>query len=128
MTKVHRTLNPMTRRKVAAEVRAHCCNLWNGDKCLMLDDGTEHRCPQLDADSIRCSWFRDAVLPGNPVLEAEVNGGEGLKKCLVCHKPFNSTSNNAKYCAMCAKVIQRKQQAEYAKRKRGSTYVAIVEK
>ena len=112
MTKVHRTLNPMTRRKVAAEVRAHCCNLWNGDKCLMLDDGTEHSCPQLDADSIRCSWFRDAVLPGNPVLEVEVNGGEGMKKCSVCGKGYIPKSNRSIYCPKCSSRVRKQKEAE----------------
>lgn len=34
-------------RKVVSEIRNHCCNLWHGDKCLLLDNGVEQRCMQL---------------------------------------------------------------------------------
>ena len=109
-----------SRRKVAAEIRAHCCNLWHGDKCLLLDNGVEHRCTQLEADSFKCSWFRDAVLPGNPILLAEIQGGDHTKRCAVCGQPFKAVGNRAKYCVRCGKKVRRQQQANWVSEKRST--------
>lgn len=108
-----------SRRKVSAEIRAHCCNLWHGDKCLLLDNGVEHRCTQLEADSFKCSWFRDAVLPGNPILLEEIQGIELTKQCEVCGARFKVVGNRAKYCTRCGKKV-RQQQAKERKRKQRS--------
>ncbi len=106
-----------SRRKVDAEIRSHCCNLWHGDKCLLLDNGMERRCMQLGADSIKCAWFRDAVLPGNPVLLAEINGETGTTKmCQVCSQLFKAVGNRSKYCTRCGKKV-RKQQAAIRKQR-----------
>lgn len=60
-------------------------------------------------------WFRNAVLPADCELYAEVMRNRPEKSCLVCGKPIFSTSNRAKYCPFCAKRERRKQDA---KRKR----------
>lgn len=107
------------RRKADSEIRAHCCNLWHGTMCVLLDNGVEHRCTQLGADSIRCMWFRDAVLPGNPALLAEIHGMNGtIKKCQVCGLPFRSLSNRAKFCGRCSKRRERERKAAWAQKTR----------
>ena len=65
--------------------------------------------------SVLCKWFRNAVLPADCELYAEVMRNRPEKSCLVCGKPIFSTSNRAKYCPSCAKRERRKQDA---KRKR----------
>lgn len=108
-----------SRRKVDAEIRNHCCNLWHGDKCLLLDDGIEHRCTQLGADSLKCVWFRDAVLPGNLDLLAEIQGETCTpRRCEVCGLPFRALSNRAKYCSKCSKRRERERKAAWAQKTR----------
>lgn len=107
------------RRKATAEIRDHCCNLWHKDKCLLLDNGVEHRCTQLEADSIKCIWFRDAVLPGNPVLLAEIKGEIGTTRtCKVCGSLFKSFGNRALYCEQCKRKVRRNQATVRQQRKR----------
>lgn len=111
-----------SRRKVASEIRTHCCNLWHGDKCLLLDKDIEHRCTQLDADSIKCSWFRDAVLPGNPVLLAEITqtGVPSARVCEVCGEKFKAAGNRSKYCVRCGKKVRRQQAATRKQKQRAN--------
>ena len=42
------------------------------------------------------------------------------KRCAICGKEFYSAGNRAKYCADCKAGAQRKQQAEYARRRRAA--------
>ena len=62
-----------------------------------------------------CNWFRNAVLPADHELLADVMRERPGKRCAVCGKPVYSSSNRAKYCPVCAKQERRKQDA---KRKR----------
>ena len=65
--------------------------------------------------SLLCNWFRNAVLPADHELLADVMRERPGKRCAVCGKPVYSSSNRAKYCPACAKQERRKQDA---KRKR----------
>ena len=65
--------------------------------------------------SLLCNWFRNAVLPADNELLADVMRERSGKRCAVCGKPVYSSSNRAKYCPACAKQERRKQDA---KRKR----------
>ena len=50
------------------KILEHCCN-WDEGNCLLLD----MPCPQqLSLTRINCTYFRDAVLPAFPELEAEI--------------------------------------------------------
>ena len=95
-------------------IRALCCNYDHGN-CIALDDGEPCVCVQSISYSVLCKWFRNAVLPADCELYAEVMRNRPEKSCLVCGKPIFSTSNRAKYCPSCAKRERRKQDA---KRKR----------
>lgn len=58
--------------RVNALVRNQCCNYDDGD-CLLLDDGEAHPCIQLLAvTGIYCRYFRQAVLPAEKRLYAEI--------------------------------------------------------
>jgi hypothetical protein len=95
-------------------IRALCCNYDHGN-CIALDDGEPCVCVQSISYSVLCKWFRNAVLPTDHELCAEVMRERPEKSCLVCGKPIFSASNRAKYFPLCAKRERRKQDA---KRKR----------
>ncbi len=69
-----------------------------------------------------CRYFREAVLPNNPVLEASLsseNGKPNTRPCPVCGKPF-LPDGRTRYCsAACSKIAQRRQQRDYMRKKRG---------
>ena len=81
--------------------------------CLVLDCP----CPQLQSHSLKCRYFRDAVLPGDKELYAAVMGQGGIKTCASCGKPFRAVANRAKYCDGCRVKVHRKQQAASARKK-----------
>ena len=94
-------INDKRRRQINRLVKAECCNYQQGN-CLLLDDG----------EPLSCRWFRDAVLPIDKELHAEIMGQTTLKKCSVCGQPFRAVSNRAKYCERCRKSERRKQYRE----------------
>ena len=77
-------------------------------------------CPQLITRSLICRWFLTAVLPGEKELKQELIRKGERKRCEVCGHTYYSASNRSKYCADCAAKVKRRQQAEYARRKRAS--------
>lgn len=104
-------INDKRRRQINRLVKAECCNYQQGN-CLLLDDGEPVSCPQLISGSLSFRWFRDAVLPIDKELHAEIMGQTALKKCSVCGQPFRAESNRAKYCERCRKSERRKQYRE----------------
>lgn len=99
------------RRRVSTLIKAECCNYQQGN-CLLLDDEEPTPCPQLVSGSLSCRWFRDAVLPSDEELYAEIMGQSALKQCSVCGQPFRAISNRAKYCERCRKNERKKQYRE----------------
>lgn len=98
-----------------------CCNHDHGN-CLALDDGWDaHVCAQQITYSLSCKWFRAAVLPQDPQLEAELLHRTDKKKCAVCGSSFVPKSNRAKYCPDCAAKVQRRQKAESERRRRAAS-------
>lgn len=96
-------------KKVKTLVRKECCNHSEGN-CVLMDDGDEHSCPQLNNLHLTCTWFVEAVLPLHSGLCAEIYQHERVvKKCAVCGKEIQQASNRAKYCKKCVTVIKRKQ-------------------
>lgn len=101
------------KRKVAALLKRECCN-YDAGNCILLDDGVLHRCPQVSSDVLGCNWFKEAVLPLDHGLEAELAGEapREMKKCAVCGKSVILNSSRAKYCPKCAEKVHRKQRTE----------------
>jgi hypothetical protein len=116
-------LDTQQSRKVNALIQKQCCNHSQGC-CEMLDNGTPHKCIQINSDALTCSWFKEALLPLDSLLEVELtqcsSKTQHLKKCAVCGKTIVSKSNKLKYCNKCALKTHRKQQVEYKHRKVGS--------
>lgn len=59
-------------------IRSLCCNYDNGS-CLVLDWSFCNVCPQWISYSLNCKWFRNAVLPNDPALEASILPKETLR-------------------------------------------------
>lgn len=99
-------------KKVNTLIRAECCN-YDNSNCVLLDNGSYQKCPQVSNRELNCDWFIEAVLPLNPVLESEVLHDSGLnsvqKKCTVCGKPITVQSNRAQYCPKCLIKVKKAQ-------------------
>lgn len=112
-------LTPKQRQKANALIKRLCANYDNGN-CLVLDDGEACVCMQSISYSLLCKYFRNAVLPAEPILEADILGTH-FEKCVSCGAPIIKKGNRKKYCDRCAAIVYKKQQAEYARRKRAES-------
>ena len=67
-----------------------------------------------------CRYFREAVLPLNPALEAALTDGPapGLRPCAVCGRPFAPEGKKAFCSAACAENARRKRQRGYMRKRR----------
>ncbi|MCD8225407.1 MAG: cysteine-rich VLP domain-containing protein [Clostridiales bacterium] len=110
-------MTPSQQRQAAKMIQKYCCNCEKGN-CILLDDGDEHTCPQRISYSVGCRWFRNAVLPAFPELEAEIFKDITLRWCVKCGAGFVSGSNRNKYCPACAAAVRREQNRERKWRKR----------
>jgi len=108
-------------RKLATDM---CANFDRDYGCLLLDGkcymfyGVAYTCSGL------CKYFRNAVLPLEPRLEALFNGeniAEYIKTCAVCGKELFAGGNRAKYCEPCARRVHRRQKNESDRKRRSKT-------
>jgi hypothetical protein len=73
---------------------------------------------------LKCNRFKEAVLPLNKELEADIFNKEvktkstDKKHCASCGKPIESKSNRSKYCLKCAIQVHKKQNAENMRKSR----------
>ena len=102
------------RREIKKLVASMCANYDRQYGCLPLDYG---RCYMIDKCWIGslCKYFREAVLPLNPVLETALTG-EGARQptrtCGICGKEFAETGKQA-YCSqVCAAAANREKSKE----------------
>lgn len=112
-------LTPKQRQRANALIKRLCANYDNGN-CLALDDGEPCACVQSISYSLLCKYFRKAVLPSEPLLEADILGTR-FEKCVSCGAPIIKKGNRKKYCEKCAQRAYKAQQAEYARRKRAES-------
>ena len=104
-------LTPKQRQRANALIKRLCANYDNGN-CLALDDGEPCACVQSISYSLLCKYFRKAVLPAEPLLEADILGTR-FEKCVscVCRSSRRATERN----------IARSALKELTKRSRQST-------
>lgn len=107
------------RQRANALIKRLCANYDNGN-CLALDDGELCVCVQSISYSLLCKYFRKAVLPAEPLLEADILGTR-FEKCVSCGAPIIKKGNRKKYCEKCAQRAYKAQQAEYARRRRAES-------
>ena len=112
-------LTPKQRQRSNALIKRLCANYDNGN-CLALDDGEPCACVQSISYSLLCKYFRKAVLPAEPLLEADIFGTR-FEKCVSCGAPIIKKGNRKKYCEKCAQRAYKAPQAEYARRKRAES-------
>ena len=111
-------LNEAQYRKVKKLTRRLCANN-DGGCCLLLDDGEPCVCVQAISFSLLCRYFREAVLPADRELCADImRQHDTRKKCELCGKPFHARSNRAKYCDACAVFAARRMACERKRRER----------
>ena len=61
-------------------IESHCANCDEDGNCILLDDGETHRCVQLiSIYGIYCNYFKEAVLPGDQELNAQIKKQNKLK-------------------------------------------------
>ena len=115
----------LTREEKAAIrrlVTSMCANYDREYGCLPLDC----ECYMLTKcwTGAYCRWFREAVLPLDPALEAALcSGGPApdFKPCPVCGGAVPVDGRQA-YCSRrCAQAARRKQKREHMRKKRGWT-------
>ena len=90
-------------------------------ECLLLDGACYMTYGVAFTCSALCKYFRNAVLPLNPRLEALFNGEnivEHIKRCAVCGTELYSIGNKVKYCQSCARRIHRRQKTESEQKRR----------
>jgi predicted nucleic acid-binding Zn ribbon protein len=116
-----RELTGGERAAIKKLVVSMCANYDSKYGCLPLDYG---RCYMLDKwwTGAYCKYFRDAVLPLDPALEAALLGRAmpvvETQPCAVCGKPFPAKGNKLYCSARCAKKSQRRQQRAHMRKKR----------
>lgn len=111
-------MTPAQHKSANALIHKLCCN-YIGGQCIILDC----KCPQSISYSVCCKWFRQAILPQDKALFAEVIEPDKKKKCAICGKSFVPKSNRAKYCSDCSVKERNRRKALneriYRERKRG---------
>ena len=111
---------PSQRGRVNKLVRRRCCCYDHGN-CILLDDEEPHRCAQIISRSgIYCNYFKNAVLPVDEGLHAEIMKPTDGKRCVLCRQAFASRAKNQRYCPACAAKQKRLKAAERQRRKRAS--------
>ncbi len=115
-------MNGRQRQRAVSLIRKLCSACDNGN-CLYLDDGEVVACPQTLSYSVCCKFFRWVLLRDRKgqALEMELFGKDAMKRCAICGRVFIPGSNRALYCDDCRAIAQRRQKAEYAKRRRANS-------
>lgn len=103
------------RKEVKELVKGSCANYdrSTGD-CLLMDAACYQACNFTGL----CRYFKEAVLPANKLLYAQLVKLDSIKSCSVCGKSFVAASNHAKYCDSCSKIEARKKATARKQRQR----------
>jgi len=83
----------------------------------VLDDGEPCVCPQTISYSLLCRYFRNAVLPAEKELYADIFK-QRTYHCAECGAAFVPNSNRQKYCLSCSKKVHRRQKNESARKRK----------
>ena len=115
-----RELTREEKRAIRALVTKWCANYDRECGCLPLDC----ECYMLGKcwTGALCRYFREAVLPLDPALEAALlteGPRPDFKICPICGGPVAPDRRQAYCSAACAKKAHRRQQREYMRKKRG---------
>ena len=107
-------ITPQQAKRVNALLRKLCAN-YDGGNCLPCV------CVQsISKYGIYCNYFKNAVLPVDEGLHAEIMKPTGGKRCVLCRQAFAPRAKNQRYCPACAAKQKRLKAAERQRRKRAS--------
>ena len=109
-------LTPSQRRQCNRLIKRLCANYDDGN-CLLLDDGEPCVCPQTISYSLLCRYFRNAVLPADKELYADIFK-QHTYHCAECGAAFVPNSNRQKYCPSCSKKVHRRQKNKSARKRK----------
>ena len=114
-----RELTREEKAAIRALVVKWCANYDREYGCLPLDC----ECYMLGKcwTSGYCRYFREAVLPLNPVLEAALSGqgpAPETRPCPVCGRPFMQEGRQVYCSTKCAEIARRKRQRGYMRKRR----------
>ena len=120
MTKTYRELTGKEKRHIRKLVVSKCANYDKEYGCLPLDC----ECPVFGicfTNSALCKWFRKALLPTAPELQA-IFEPMPLAVCKECGKHFQKNGKRV-YCSdKCAAEARRKQTAARVRKHREKKY------
>lgn len=114
-------LTPSQRRRCNRLIKRLCANYQDGN-CLPLDEGDGCVCVQMISLSLICKYFRNAVLPADKELCADIFE-QRTCCCAECGAEFVPNSNRQKYCRLCGKRIKQNQKNESKRRTLGAQKV-----
>jgi hypothetical protein len=77
-------------------------------------------CSQSITYSVICKLFRWVLLEDTAglSLKSQLFRDDTMKRCMICGGVYQSKSNNAKYCAICAVSVHRRRKAISARKRR----------
>ena len=116
MTKTNRELTAREKQRIKKLIGSTCANYDKEYGCLPLDCDCPMFCIGFTNSGL-CTWFRGALLPTVPELQA-VFESTPLKVCKECGKSFTAQGKRV-YCSeKCAEDARRKQTAARVRKHR----------
>ena len=118
---IHRELTGTERAAIRKLVKCLCANYDHEYGCLLLDGDCYMFYGVAYTNTGMCKYFRNAVLPTDPEMEAMLTGSAAVKTrpCAQCGAVFPADGKRA-YCSdACANTALRKQKRDYIRKKRG---------
>jgi hypothetical protein len=100
-------------------VKDLCANYNSEYGCLLLDGDCYMFCGMTYTNTAMCRYFREAVLPTDPILEATLTGAAmETRSCPVCDAEFPANGKKI-YCSdACADEAKKKKQRKYMRDRR----------
>ncbi len=99
------------RKKQATEKQCTTARALIKDLCSNYDPATNQcikrpdypECPQMIAQSVCCSFFRDVLLEDKKgqLLKARLSQPDHIRRCKKCENLFRGLSEKSNYCARC---------------------------
>ena len=121
--KEHRELTHSERAAIRKLVKGLCANYDHEYGCLLLGDNCYMFYGVAYTNTGMCKYFRNAVLPTEPALEAVLTGGAAveMRPCAICGGTFPADGKKA-YCSdACEKNALRIQKRDYMRKKRAES-------
>lgn len=118
MNQVSRELTGRERQRIRKLVTSRCANYDREYGCLLLDCDC-YMFGVCHTNSALCRYFREAVLPTDPELEAVFKPmPTQLKACKVCSRKFPADGKRVDCSERCANQARRQQTAVRVRRYR----------